>query len=104
MGLQYLDKVVNETLRKYPTIGFLPRICTETYKVPDTDLVLEKGTRVIIPVYGIHHDPDYYPDPEIFDPERFNDENKAKRPNYTFLPFGEGPRICIGMLSTKIEN
>lgn len=49
-----------------------------------------------IPIMGLHYDPNYYPNPEKFDPERFNDENKAKLNPYTYLPFGYGPRVCIG--------
>jgi hypothetical protein len=67
-----------------------------TYKIPDTDVVLEKGILTVIPVLALHHDPKYYPDPERFDPERFSEEEKAKRHQYVYLPFGEGPRICIG--------
>jgi cytochrome P450 family 6 len=51
----------------------------------------------VISILGLHHDPKYYPDPERFDPERFSKEEKAKRHHYVYLPFGEGPRICIGM-------
>jgi cytochrome P450 family 6 len=58
--------------------------------------VLEKGIRTVIPILALHHDPKYYPDPERFDPERFSEEEKAKRHHYVYLPFGEGPRICIG--------
>ncbi|XP_076273985.1 putative cytochrome P450 6a14 [Rhynchophorus ferrugineus] len=93
----YLDKVVKETLRKYPATAALPRVCTKDYKIPGTGLLIEEGVRVQIPIYGIHMDPEYYPQPEQFNPENFNEENKAKRLDCSFLPFGEGPRICIGM-------
>ncbi|XP_018321415.1 probable cytochrome P450 6a13 isoform X2 [Agrilus planipennis] len=103
--MTYMDKCVNETMRKYP-LPMIPRLCTKDYKVPNSNLIIEKGTPVSIPVYGIHHDPEYYPDPDKFDPERFSEENKNKRPPLTFLPFGEGPRICIGLrlgiLQTKV--
>jgi cytochrome P450 family 6 len=46
---------------------------------------------------GIHYDEEYYPEPKKFDPERFSDEYKKTRHNYAFMPFGEGPRNCIGM-------
>ncbi|XP_018321417.1 probable cytochrome P450 6a14 [Agrilus planipennis] len=95
--MTYMDKCINETLRKYPPLPVTPRRCTKDYKVPDSDLVIEKGRSVLIPIYGIQHDPEYYPDPEKFDPERFSEENKNKRPPVTFIPFGEGPRICIGL-------
>lgn len=83
-------------MRKHPPIATTPRVCTQAYKVPGTNLVLEPGTLVQIPVQPIQRDPDYYPDPEKFDPERFSPENKAKRTQFTFLTFGEGPRSCIG--------
>jgi cytochrome P450 len=65
-------------------------------KLHGTDVTVEKGTRVLLPVFALHHDPKYYPDPERFDPERFCEEEKKKRPQFAYLPFGEGPRICIG--------
>jgi cytochrome P450 family 6 len=74
----------------------LNRECTKTYRIPDTDIVLERGIKTVIPVLGLHHDEKYYPDPDRFDPERFSEEEKAKRPPYVYLPFGDGPRICIG--------
>jgi cytochrome P450 family 6 len=104
--MEYLDKVVSETLRKYPPFPILNRECTKDYKIPGTDVVLEKGLATVIPVLALHHDPKYYPEPERFDPERFNEEEKAKRHQYVYLPFGEGPRICIGMrfglMQTKV--
>ncbi|GJQ68870.1 Cyp6a9 [Trypoxylus dichotomus] len=97
MGMTYLDQVIQETLRKYPPVPFLMRVCTKDYKIPDSDIVLKTGTDVFVSVLGVHYDPEYYPDPQRFQPERFNEENRKKRPGFTFLPFGEGPRICIGL-------
>ena len=79
----------------------LIRKCSKPYKIPGTDTVLEKGTSVTIPVAALHHDPKYYPEPERFDPERFSEEEKQKRHHYVYLPFGEGPRICIGKFPTQ---
>jgi cytochrome P450 family 6 len=86
----------SETLRKYPPATNLIRECTKDYRIPGTDVVLEKDMKTIVPVLALHHDPKYYPEPERFDPERFNEDEKAKRHRYVYLPFGEGPRICIG--------
>jgi cytochrome P450 family 6 len=54
------------------------------------------GMKVMIPVYGIHYDPQYYSEPEIFNPENFSDDSRARRPHNAYLPFGDGPRNCIG--------
>lgn len=95
-----------ETLRRYPNGSILNRECTEEYKLPDSDFVIPKGMKIIIPVFAIHHDPEYYPDPYKFDPERFTDDKIPTKNNFTFFPFGEGPRICLGkfdiFLSGKI--
>ncbi|ERL90826.1 hypothetical protein D910_08172 [Dendroctonus ponderosae] len=108
----------DETLRKYPVAQIIPRRCTKDYKIKDTNIVIEKeddtnltelfmlGTRIYIPVIGVHLDPEYYPDPERFDPEKFTPENKATRPDIAWMPFGAGPRQCLGMrfglLQTKV--
>nr|CAD7462466.1 unnamed protein product [Timema tahoe] len=97
MEMNYLDMVVSETLRKYPALPFLDRSAQVDYKIPGTNDILEKGTTVFIPTFGIHYDPKYYPNPEKFDPERFSAKNKNDIPKYANLPFGEGPRNCIGM-------
>lgn len=85
-----------ETLRMYGSAPFLIRKCVDPYKIPNTFVTLDKDVQVIIPSYAIHHDPEIYPDPEVFDPERFTEENVKRRHHYSFLPFGEGPRMCIG--------
>ncbi|GJQ66245.1 Cyp6a9 [Trypoxylus dichotomus] len=103
MEMKYLDQVVYESLRKYPPIPFLKRICTKDYKVAKTDFTIKKGTTIIISLLGIHHDPNNFLNPEEFDPERFTKENKNSRPAFTFLPFGVGTRSCIGQLFGLIQ-
>nr|CAD7571558.1 unnamed protein product [Timema californicum] len=95
--MTYLDMVISETLRKYPILPFLDRRTLRDYKVPGTNVFLEKGTTVFIPLLGLHNDPKYFPSPNEFNPERFTLENRKSIPNYAYMPFGEGPRKCIGM-------
>ncbi|KAI2473943.1 hypothetical protein C4B38_000038 [Diabrotica virgifera virgifera] len=104
MEMEYLEKVILETLRIHPPVGVLPRICTKRYNIPGSDLVIEPGVTLSIPVFSIHRDPEFYPNPEVFDPERFNEENKAKRHPVAFMPFGEGPRTCIGLRFGKLQS
>lgn len=85
-----------ETLRKYPPGTMIARKCSEDYPIEGTDVVLEKGTGVMISILGLHKDPEYFPNPEKFDPDRYNDENRVNIPSCVYMPFGEGPRICIG--------
>jgi cytochrome P450 family 6 len=93
-----------ETLRKYPAFPAIPRRCNEDYKIPNTDIVLKKGVDLIISISGLHYDPEYYPNPEVFDPERFSGENKNSRPAFTWIPFGEGPRACIGLRFALLQS
>jgi cytochrome P450 len=80
----------------YPSLIGVTRECTKPTTLRGTDVTVEKGIMVLVPILGLHHDPKYYPDPERFDPERFNVAEKKKRPQFCYLPFGEGPRMCIG--------
>lgn len=61
-------------------------------------LTLKAGAQCLYSIYSIHRDENYFPDPKKFDPERFNDENKYKIIPGTYIPFGVGPRNCIGMI------
>lgn len=85
-----------ETLRLYPPVTNLSRETERDYLVPGMEFVLEEKTRIFIPTYAIHHDPEYYPDPERFDPDRFAPAEVARRDSVLWLPFGDGPRNCIG--------
>ncbi|KAK9738441.1 Cytochrome P450 [Popillia japonica] len=104
--MKYLHKVVQEILRKYPVLPFLDRTTMMDWKIPGTDITLEAGTPVYIPLFALHHDPKYFPNPEVFDPERFSEENINSRPCFTYIPFGGGPRNCVGerfgLISTKL--
>lgn len=101
--MTYLEQVVNETLRKYPPIGNLFRVANEPYQLSSLNTVLEKGTTLMIPIYSIHHDPDIYPNPDQFDPDRFTPDAINGRHSHSFLPFGDGPRNCIGMRFGLLE-
>lgn len=81
----------------------LDRDCVKDYKIPGTEVVIEKGTHVQISAFALHRDPDNFPNPEYFDPDRFSDENKKNIKPFTYLPFGEGPRICIGITILKLD-
>ncbi|XP_050427221.1 probable cytochrome P450 6a14 [Adelges cooleyi] len=96
-AMTYLDQVLNESLRVHPTVPAVARTCNKTYTVPGTDITIDPGVKVLIPIYSLHHDSKYYENPDQFDPERFAEDKRASRPPGCFLPFGDGPRICIGM-------
>lgn len=85
-----------ESLRKYPPFPFVTRTCVMDYKVPNSDVIIQKGRRVVVPILALHLDKEYWPDPQKFDPERFSDDNKPLIQQYSYIPFGEGPRYCIG--------
>lgn len=96
--MKYLDQVVCEVLRKWPPALQTERICVKDYQYDDGDkkFIIEKGKTVFIPTYGLHHDERHYPEPETFNPDRFSDENRSNINSSAYLPFGVGPRNCIG--------
>ncbi|XP_015905340.2 cytochrome P450 3A8 [Parasteatoda tepidariorum] len=101
--MKYLDNIISETLRIYPPAVRTERKVESEYELGDTGIILEKDMIVTVPIYALHHDPKYFPDPEKFDPDRFSPEERKKRDSYSYLPFGHGPRNCIGMRFALME-
>ncbi|XP_069131891.1 cytochrome P450 3A11-like isoform X2 [Argopecten irradians] len=99
--LQYLDMCINETLRMYPPAMRFDRTCVKTTKVKD--ITLKPGMVVTVPVYALHHDPDVWEKPEVFNPARFSPTEKANHDPMDFMPFGHGPRNCVGMRLALLE-
>lgn len=86
----------------YPPLPVLFRKCAEDYTIPDTTITIDKGTPVMIPIMGLHYNEELFPEPNKFDPDRFNEENMGKIKPYTYLPFGDGPRNCLGTLGDDV--
>lgn len=99
-NLNYLDQVIDETLRLHPIVEFIRRCASEDCYIPGTDARVEKGQIIFIPINAIHKDKKYFSDPEKFDPERFSVENKASINPGAYFPFGLGLRRCVG----KFQN
>lgn len=105
MKMKYMDMVVSEALRKWSLAAATDRVCSKDYTLHDDEgnklFDFKVGDRINIPISGLHLDDVYFPDPHKFDPERFSDENKDKLVPYTYLPFGVGPRNCIGKFQMR---
>ena len=92
--LQYSMQVIEESMRLYPPAWITDRLAVEDNEYEG--LFLPKGSRVVAYIYGVHHRPDLWPDPEAFRPERFAREEKGAYHSFAYMPFGGGPRQCIG--------
>jgi cytochrome P450 len=92
--LPYLEMVLSETLRLYPSVWMVVRRANGDYDLDGYPI--DSRSVVLMPPWVIHRDPRWYPDPLRFDPERWTPEERAKRPRYSFFPFGGGPRLCVG--------
>ncbi|XP_068144820.1 probable cytochrome P450 6g2 [Drosophila tropicalis] len=98
-SLEYLQMILYEVLRMYPPLPFLDRECTsdEAYSLaPYHSFRVPRGMPIYIPAYALHMDPQYYPQPRKFLPERFSPTNRKLNTPYTYMPFGLGPHGCIG--------
>uniref|UniRef100_A0A673ZWB2 unspecific monooxygenase n=1 Tax=Salmo trutta TaxID=8032 RepID=A0A673ZWB2_SALTR len=93
--MDYLDCVLNESLRLYPISPRLERVAKKTVEI--NGIVIPKDCVVLVPTWTLHRDPEIWSDPEEFKPERFSKENKESIDPNTYMPFGAGPRNCIGM-------
>ena len=92
--LEYTTKVIQEGLRVYPPFWMVDRVAMADDRVGD--LFIPRGSTIIVYVYGAHHAERYWPNPEHFDPERFTKANQKQHKPFSHLPFGGGPRGCIG--------
>ncbi|KAI4502992.1 hypothetical protein M0802_002036 [Mischocyttarus mexicanus] len=98
--MTYLDQVISESQRLNVLFDISIKICTNSIQLKGYDGLtcqVEPGNKIIIPSRCLQRDPKYWTNPEGFDPDRWNDKNKANTNKYCFLPFGEGPRICVGL-------
>ena len=102
-ALPYLDACLSETLRLFPPVMRLEREVNQNFKLGDSEIKLFKGQLVEIPVYAIHHSEKFYKNADQFIPERFLKENRDQIIPYTYMPFGTGPRNCIGMRFALME-
>ncbi len=100
-NIEYLDCVIKEGQRLCPTAAQVNRECSEDYDL--NGIHIPAGTEVIIPIYFLHRDSGAWQDPETFHPERFRSPAKDTRHAFQFLPFGAGPRNCIGMRFALME-
>ncbi|KAI1716629.1 cytochrome p450 domain-containing protein [Ditylenchus destructor] len=97
----YMNQVIQETLRLYNPAPRINRQCNDPITL--NGLHIDDGDTVNIPIAAIHHNPEYYPDPYMFDPDRFTEEEKSKRDPRVYLPFGIGPRNCLGMRFAEFQ-
>jgi cytochrome P450 len=100
--MPYTLQVLKESMRLYPPVYAVSRRAVKD--VPVDDFVIKKGTILFINIYAMHRNAEIYPDPERFDPDRFTPENEKHRPRNAYLPFGAGPRNCIGASFAMMEG
>nr|ABF06550.1 CYP4BG1 [Ips paraconfusus] len=101
-NLPYTDRVIKESLRLYPSVPFISRIASEDF-ITHTGYSISKGTVLYMHIFDLHRNPEIYPDPLTFDPDRFLPEKVKERHPFAYLPFSAGPRNCIGQKFAMLE-
>ncbi|XP_065086559.1 probable cytochrome P450 4ac1 [Ochlerotatus camptorhynchus] len=99
--LKYMDRVIKECLRLYPPVPFISRAVVDDAWFGDR--FIPKDSMANVHIYDLHRDPEQFPDPERFDPDRFLPEQVERRNPYAYVPFSAGPRNCIGQRFAMLE-
>jgi cytochrome P450 len=100
-NLPYTEWVIKESMRLYPPVWGTSRQTIDTVDIGGNTLA--KNNVVLVNIYAVHRDERYFPQPHLFQPERFAPENEKNIPRYAYLPFGAGPRVCIGNSFAMME-
>ncbi|KAL1473207.1 hypothetical protein MTO96_038843 [Rhipicephalus appendiculatus] len=100
--MKYLECAIKESLRIYPSVPMVTRKCEEPFQIDGA--TLPAGTMVQVAAYFLHRDPEVFPKPEEFHPERFFPENSKGRHPFAYAPFSAGPRNCIGQKFALAEE
>ncbi|XP_026729654.1 cytochrome P450 6B5-like [Trichoplusia ni] len=98
-----LSNGFKEAMRIFPSLGTLHRVCARKYTIPGLNVALDPGVKIIVPLQAIQNDEKYFDNPSQFIPDRFNDPN-VLRHKYSYMPFGEGPRACIGARLGEMQS
>ncbi|XP_032677792.1 cytochrome P450 4C1-like isoform X1 [Odontomachus brunneus] len=101
-NLSYLERCLKESLRLYPSVHFISRVTAEDVPL-NSSYIAPAGTIIHLNIYDVHRDPNFWPNPSVFDPDRFLPEKIHSRHPYSYLPFSAGPRNCIGQRFAMLE-
>jgi cytochrome P450 len=93
-GLTYTSMVIQEAMRLYPPVWILTRVAQAQDEIGGFGV--PAGADVMVCPYTLHRHPGFWEAPERFDPERFKTDHPKTRPQYAYIPFGAGPRFCVG--------